>query len=99
MDENQTQAGRVRLNLQVDGDVPELLARLAKGRNRMGEYISHLVKAMADGQLNEEIDRLDLDGLRLMVQGLGGRVKALDGEMLNLRANVAALIAKNAKIG
>lgn len=94
MDENQTQTGRVRLNLLVDGDVPDLLARLAKGRNRMGEYVSSLVHGMVDGQLNDEIDRLDLDGLRLMVQGLGGRVRALDGEMLNIRSQLAAVIAR-----
>ena len=37
---------------------------------------------------------MDLDALRLMVQGLAGRVIAAEGETANLRAPLAAVIAE-----
>jgi hypothetical protein len=85
--------GKTRLNVTVDADVPEMLAKLARGRNKMGEYLSNIVRSMAQGTEMVEIDQMDVEALRLMVQGLGGRVKAVEGEMINMRAQIATLIA------
>ena len=38
---------------------------------------------------------MDLDALRLMVQGLAGRVIAVEGEVANLRSQLAAIIAES----
>lgn len=83
-----------RMNLTVDPDIPELLERLAGGRNLMGGYVSQMVRNMADGATAAaEIDKLDRESMRLMIQGLAGRVAGLEGELLRLQSQLAALIA------
>lgn len=82
-----------RLNLTVDGDIPALLEQLANGRNNMGSYLSKMVRSLSEGTPVEEIERMDNDSLRLMVQGLAGRVKSVEGEIAHLRTQLAAFIA------
>lgn len=83
-----------RINLTVDVDTPELLERLAGSRNKMGQYLSDLVRNLAQGNaIADEVEKLDREGLRLMVLGLSGRVTALEGQYLHLQSQVARLIA------
>lgn len=83
-----------RINLTVDNDIPELLERLAGGRNKMGEYLSNMVRNLAQGNaLADEVEKLDREGLKLMIVGLSGRVTALEGGFINLQAQVARMIA------
>lgn len=82
-----------RINLTVDGDVPALLEMLAGGRNKMGDYLSKLIRSVSQGTPQDEIERMDKESLRLMVQALTGRVIALEGEMLNVQATLASMIA------
>ena len=84
--------GKTRLNLTVDEDIPDLFAKMAHGRNRMGEYLSNLVRSMDQGHQAIEVDQMDLESLKLMIQGMAGRVKALEGEMLTVRSQVAAIV-------
>lgn len=90
---NNAMSDKQRLNLTVDGDVPALLEQLANGRNKMGDYLSKIVRSLAEGTPAEEIERMDTEALRLMVQGLAGRVKSVEGEIIHLRSQVAAQIA------
>ena len=70
---------KIRLNLSVDARVPDKLERLAGGRNRMGDWLSDLLLAMEVGDdTAAEIERLNMESLRLMIQGLAGRVRALE---------------------
>ena len=88
-------AEKVRLNLSVDSGVAEMMERLAGGRNKMGDYVSKLIRAQAaDDSTANELQTLDNESLRLMVQGLGGRVRALEGELMRTQAQVAAIIAE-----
>ena len=82
-----------RINLTVDGDVPALLETLAGGRNKMGDYLSKLIRSVAAGTPQDEIERMDKESLRLMVQALSGRVIALEGEMLKVQSTLASMIA------
>jgi hypothetical protein len=82
-----------RLNLTVDGDIPAILERMANGRNKMGEYLSQLIHSMDQGTPTSEIERADRESLRLMIQGLAGRVNMLEAEVINLQTKVAALLA------
>lgn len=82
-----------RLNLTVDGDIPAILERLAGGRNNMGAYLSKMVRSLDEGTPVGEIERMDTDSLRLMVQGLSGRVRAVEGEIVHVQSQLAALIA------
>jgi len=82
-----------RINLTVDGDVPALLETLAGGRNKMGDYLSKLIRSVSQGTPQDEIERMDKESLRLMVQALTGRVMALEGEMLTVQSTLASMIA------
>lgn len=87
-----------RINLTVDPEIPEMLERLAGGRNLMGGYLSGLVRNMAEGATAaDELEKLDREGMRLMIQGLAGRVAGLEGELMRLQSQLAALIAERVK--
>jgi len=89
---------KVRANLSLDADIPDLLERLAGGRNKMGDYVSKLIRLQIDDDTTaSELQTLDNESLRLMVQGLGGRVKALEGEVMRTQAQIASLIADKHK--
>lgn len=86
-----------RINLTVDHDIPDVLERLAGGRNKMGDYVSQMVRNMAAGATAaDEIEKLDREGMRLMIQGLSGRMVAVEGEMMRVQAQLAAIIASKA---
>ena len=85
---------KVRINLSVDEGVPELLEQLAGGRNKMGDYLSKLVRNQAGAETTAtELQAMDNESLRLMVQGLAGRVKIVEGELMRTQSQVAAVIA------
>jgi hypothetical protein len=79
-----------RLNLSVDEGIGDLLNKLAGGERKRGDYLSKLLRSIDQG---EDVTGLDVESLRLMVQGLGGRVKSLEGELMRVQAQLAAIIA------
>jgi hypothetical protein len=86
-------AEKPRINLTVDPDIPDVLEQLAGGRNKMGDYVSQMVRNLAAGAtVADEIERLDREGMRLMMQGLSGRMVALESEVLRIQAQLAKLI-------
>jgi hypothetical protein len=86
-----------RVNLMLDSDVIDWLDFLAGGERKRGQYISQLIRnAYAAQRSAPDVREMDLDALRLMVQGLAGRVIAVEGEISNLRSQLAALIARDA---
>lgn len=90
-------AEKPRINLTVDHDIPEVLERLAGGRNKMGDYVSQMVRNLAAGSSTaDEIEKLDREGMKLMLQGLSGRMVALEGELMRVQSQLAALIAGRA---
>ena len=89
---------KIRVNLSVDADIPDVLEQLAGGRNKMGDYLSKLIRSQSvDTTTAQELERMDNEGLRLMVQGLGGRVKVVEGELMRLQSQLAAMIAERSK--
>lgn len=86
-----------RLNLTVDPRAADILERMAGGRNKMGDYLSKLLISMESGTPTDEIERMDRESLRSMVQGLLGRVVILEGEFLRVQAQMAAIIAEKAQ--
>lgn len=85
--------GKERLNLSVDEGIGELLNKLAKGERKRGDYLSQLLRSIDEG---EDVTGLDVESLRLMVQGMGGRLKSLEGELMRVQSQLAAIIAKGA---
>jgi hypothetical protein len=82
-----------RLNLSVDEGIGDLLSKLAGGERKRGDYLSNLLRSIDEG---EDVTGLDVESLRLMVQGLGGRLKSLEGELMRMRSQLAAIIASKA---
>lgn len=74
-----------RLNLSVDDDIPDLLSRMAGGERKRGEYLSKLVKGMAQHQ---GISGEDLLVLGLTIRGLAGMLATVQGEVAVLKATV-----------
>ena len=88
-------AEKPRINLTVDPDIPDVLERLAGSRNSMGSYVSQMVRNIAAGASTaDEIEKLDREGMRLMMQGLMGRVMAVEGELMRVQSQLAAIIAE-----
>jgi hypothetical protein len=86
-----------RVNLMLDANVLDWLDSLAGSERKRGQYISQLIRsAWAAQQAAPDIRQMDVDGLRLLVQGLAGRVVAVEGEVTELRSQVAALLARRA---
>ncbi len=91
MDDSKRHVSR-RANLMLDSDVLEMLDELAEGERKRGQYISQLIRnAYAAKRAAPDVRPMDLDALRLMVQGLAGRVIAAEGEIISLRSQLAAV--------
>lgn len=80
-----------RLNLSVDEGIGDLLSKVAGGERKRGDYLSNLLRSIDEGA---DVTGLDVESLRLMVQGLGGRLKSLEGELMLMRSQLATLITK-----
>lgn len=80
---------RVRLNVTVDPDIPAMLEELAGSSKRMGEYLNALIRNAYTGQKSTPAaGGIDVEGLRLMVLGLAGRVASVEGDVISLAARV-----------
>jgi hypothetical protein len=87
-----------RVNLMLDADVIEWLDSLAGGERKRGQYISSLIRsAWAARQSAPDVRSMDVDALRLVVQGLAGRVIAVEGELSAMQAQLAAVIAQQSE--
>ncbi len=84
-----------RINLIVGEDVPDKLSELAGGARKRGEYLTQLVRAIYAGR-QEVSAGSDFEQLRLGFAGLIGRQKELEGRVLRLEGQLAALMAKEA---
>lgn len=85
-----------RLNLTVDAAAADILETMAGGRNKMGDHLSRMLLSMNAGTSSDDLDRMDKESIRLMIQGLLGRVVMLEGEMLRMQSQLATLIAEAA---
>ena len=76
-------AETVRMNLNVDPDVPGMLADLAGGQRRMGAYLSELIRSAHAGT-NRAGKPGEFEMLAGTVMHLSAKVKELDGRLLQL---------------
>ena len=77
-----------RMNLVVGDDIPDLLSELADGERKRGEYLTHLIRAIATG--DDATPRgVDVEGLRLQLLGIAGLVKQLEGRVMATESALA----------
>lgn len=94
-DDGSEESGLVRMNLNVIPGVPDKLRELAGGRFKMGSWLSELIEQMyANRGQAEQVQSMELEGLRLLMMGMAGQLASVRGEVAHLQATVAALIAK-----
>jgi len=67
-----------------------VLERSASPRKR-GELVSKLLIAYGAGE--QGIDQVDIESMKLQIMGLAGANKTLEGRVLKLERQVAAMIA------
>ncbi|MCA9334121.1 hypothetical protein KC963_03665 [Candidatus Saccharibacteria bacterium] len=81
-------ADTVRMNLNVDSDIPAKLAELAGGPKKMGSYLSVLIRqAHAGAVATSNVGELEL--LSGAVKHLSAKVKEIDGRLQVLEVNSA----------
>lgn len=82
-----------RLNLVVDDGIGEIMTEMAGGERRRGQWLSELVRAMHEQGIKAQAGG-DFETLRYSVTGMTGQIKILEGRMVNMEKQVAALIAQ-----
>jgi len=82
-----------RLNLAVDDGIGELLTQLAGGERKRGQYLSDLVRGLAQTQ---GAPGADLQTLLFVVRGVTGQVQGIEGRLSMVEAQLAPLLAQRA---
>jgi len=83
-----------RCNLTLDSDVLTALDEMAGSERKRGLWISNMIRTTYAAQRsNADVRTMDVEGLRLTVLGLAGRLQAVEGELLRNQAQLAALIS------
>ncbi len=73
-------ADTVRMNLNVEPDVPEKLAELAGGPKKMGAYLSLLIQQAHAGNVAAD-NPGEIEMLSGAVKHLSAKVKEIDGRL------------------
>lgn len=82
-----------RLNLIVDDGIGALMSELAGGERKRGEWLTKLVRAMHEQEQTAQAS--DLEQLRYAFAGLLGQIKILEGRLLKVEHNLAAVIVND----
>jgi hypothetical protein len=80
----------VKCTLSLTGDAFNVLAKQASPRKR-GEFVSRLL--LQYSVADSGVDQADIEGMRLGLLGLAGANKTLEGRVMKLERQVAAILA------
>jgi hypothetical protein len=83
-----------RINLMLTDEAYDKLMGLADSVNTRGKKVSELI--MAAYEMGTALDAVDNETLRLQLMGLAGSVRQLEGRLLKVEAQLAAVIAHDA---
>lgn len=83
-----------RLSLLVPTDVPDMLAEIAGGTRKMGEYMTRLIRQIHAGEARLS-EAGDLELVTSATKHLAAKVKEHDGKLEHLERQLAAVIAKS----
>jgi len=79
-----------KVSLTLTGSAVAVLEKQASPRKR-GEFVSNLL--IQYGAVDSGIDAVDIEGMKLQIMGLAGANKTLEGRVLKLERQLAAVIA------
>ena len=83
-----------RLTVVLDDGASEMLLKLAPSSRRQGEYLSKLIRAAWENDRAGSSLEVDREAPRLQVHGLSGQMKALEGRVMQVERELAAMIAQ-----
>jgi hypothetical protein len=79
------------LDLIVEDGIGDLLTQLAGGERKRGQYLSDLVRGLAQ---TKGAPGADAQTLLFAVRGVTGQVQGLEGRLSMVETQLAAVIAK-----
>jgi len=79
-----------KVSLTITGAALTVLEKQASPRKR-GEFVSGLL--VQYGAVDSGIEQIDIEGMKLQIMGLAGANKSLEGRVIKLEKQLAALIA------
>jgi len=80
----------VKSSLMLSADALAVLDKQASPRRR-GEFVSQLL--IQYGMADSGIEQIDVEGMKLQIMGLASANKTLEGRVLKLERQLAAMIA------
>jgi len=83
-------ADEAKVSLTLTGAALTVLQKQASPRKR-GEFVSGLL--VQYGAVDSGIDAVDIEGMKLQIMGLASANKTLEGRVLKLERQLAAVIA------
>ena len=83
-------AKEVKSSLMLSADALAVLDKQASPRRR-GEFVSQLL--IQYGMADSGIEQIDVEGMKLQLMGLASANKTLEGRVLRLERQLAAMIA------
>lgn len=83
-------AKEVKSSLMLSADALAVLDKHASPRRR-GEFVSSLL--IQYGMADSGIEQIDVEGMKLQLMGLASANKTLEGRVLKLEKQLAAMIA------
>jgi hypothetical protein len=83
-------AKEVKSSLMLSADALAVLDKHASPRRR-GEFVSGLL--IQYGMADSGIEQIDVEGMKLQLMGLASANKTLEGRVLRLEKQLAAMIA------
>lgn len=86
----------VRLNLNVDDDIPAMLTALAGGERKRGEKVSELVRAVYESR-QKSMGGTEAARVENELAGVAVRLKELEGRLLKVEGTLAAIAAERGK--
>lgn len=81
------------LTIVLDDGVPDLLIELAGSSRKQGGFLSKLIRAAHDNAGAMGSEMMNVEGLRLQILGIAGQQKAVEGRLLNVERQLAAIMA------
>ena len=81
-----------RLNLTVEDGTGELMTQLTGGERKRGQWLSELVRAMHETQ--QQAQASDVEQVKMAIAGMIGQQKQLEGRLLQVERQLAALISE-----
>lgn len=81
-----------RVSLTIEDGIGKMLTQLAGSERKRGQWLSGMVRAMYEAE--QQAQASDVEQLKFALSGVIGQQKQLEGRMLQMERQVAALMCQ-----